>query len=134
MYFVSSEKSSGSYWLLHTALPSPLFTHQTKHARESRCDYYKSTKYYQPFFYERETNVSSLHKIICSLVSLFSWYIMKVVAACKVSSVFNRISPSFKLISYLKENIKFNKLSITYREHQKALSYFLVRMHITPVA
>ena len=59
---------------------------------------------------------------------------MKVVAACKVSSVFNRISPSFKLISYLQENIKFNKLSITYREHQKALSYFLVRMHITLVA
>ena len=40
-------------------------------------------------------NVSSLHKIICSLVSLFLLYIMKVVAACKVISVFNHISPSF---------------------------------------
>ena len=95
MYFVSSEKSSGSYWLSHNALPSPHFTHQTKHARESRYDYYKSTKYYQHFFMKGKRNISSLHKIICSLVSLFLWYIMNVVAACKVSSVFNHISPSF---------------------------------------
>ena len=72
------------------------------------------------FFYERKQNISSLHKIICSLVSLFLLYIMKVVTACKVSSMFNHItSPSFlktnftlkreykifsyKLISYLKK-------------------------------
>ena len=47
------------------------------------------------FFMKGKQNISSLHKIICSLVSLFLWYIMKVVAACKVSSVFNHISPSF---------------------------------------
>ena len=47
------------------------------------------------FFMKGKRNISSLHKIICSLVSLFLWYIMKVVAACKVSSVFNHISPSF---------------------------------------
>ena len=35
--------------------PPTSFTHQTKHARESRCVYGKNTKYYQPFFYERET-------------------------------------------------------------------------------
>ena len=33
------------------------------------------------FFYERKQNISSLHKIICSLVSLFLLYIMKVVTA-----------------------------------------------------
>ena len=39
-------------------------------------------------------NISSLHKNICSLVSMFLLYlyIKKVVAACKVSSVFNHIS------------------------------------------
>ena len=47
------------------------------------------------FFMKGKQNISSLHKIICSLVSLFLWYIMKVVAVCKVSSVFNHISPSF---------------------------------------
>ena len=86
------------------------------------------------FFMKGKQNISSLHKIICSLVSLFLWYIMKVVAACKVSSVFNHIS-SYKLISYLKENVKFNKhSSIPCGEQQKAPWYFLMRMHITPVA
>ena len=134
MYFVSSEKSSGSHWLSHNVVPFPQFTHRTEHARESIYDYYKSTKYYQPFFMKGKQNISSLHKIICSLVSLFLWYIMKVVAACKVSSVFNHIS-SYKLISYLKENVKFNKhSSIPCGEQQKAPWYFLMRMHSTPVA
>ena len=47
------------------------------------------------FFMKGKQNISNLHKIICSLVSLFLLYIMKVVAACKVISVFNHISPSF---------------------------------------
>ena len=42
------------------------------------------------FFMKGKQNISSLHKTICSLVSLFLLY-MKVVAACKVSSVFNHI-------------------------------------------
>ena len=65
---------------------------------------------------ERQTErqieiISSLHEIIYSLVSLFLWYIMKVVVACKVSPVFNHISPSFLI---------FNKLSIPCGEHEKA--------------
>ena len=47
------------------------------------------------FFMKGKQKISSLHKIICSLVSLFLWYIMTVVAACKISSVFIHISPSF---------------------------------------
>ena len=65
----------------HKMLFPPHVIHQTKHARESRYDH-ESTKYYQAFFfffYERKQNISSLHKIICSLVSLFLLYIMKVV-------------------------------------------------------
>ena len=80
---------------------SPPFTLQTKHARESRYNYYKSTKYYQYFFMKGKRNISSLHKIICSLVSLFLWHIMKVVAACKVPSVFNHISPIFLQTSFI---------------------------------
>ena len=46
---------------------------------------------------------------------------MKVVAACKVSPVFNHIVlVSYKLISYLKKNIKLNKPPIPYGEQQKA--------------
>ena len=63
MYFVSSEKSLGSYWLFHNALSFPHFTYQTEHAKESRYDYYKSTKYYQPFFMKGKQNISSLHKL-----------------------------------------------------------------------
>ena len=39
----------------------------------------------------------------------------------------------YKLISYLKENIKLNKHSIPYGQQQKAPRYFLVRMYITTV-
>ena len=39
--------------------------------------------------------ISSLHKIICSLLSVLLLYIMKVVAAGKGSLVFNPINPSF---------------------------------------
>ena len=85
----------------HTMLFTPYFIYQTKHSRErerereSRYDY-ESTKYYQAFFFTKvKQNISSLHKIISSVLSLFLLYIMKVVAACKVSSVFNHISPSF---------------------------------------
>ena len=91
MYFVSSRKSSGSYWLSHNALPSPLHSSDKACKRESRYDL-ESTKYYQAFFMKGKQNISSLHKNICSLVSMFLLYIKKVVAACKVSSVFNHVS------------------------------------------
>ena len=38
--------------------------------RESKYDY-ESTRYYQALFMKGKQNLSSLHKIICSLVSLF---------------------------------------------------------------
>ena len=88
----------------HTMV-SPHFTHQTKHARERE----KRQGGERQTERQREI-ISSLHEIISSLVSLFLWY-MKVVVACKVSSVFNHISPSF---------LKFNKLSTPCGEHQKA--------------
>ena len=72
-------------------------------------------------------NVSSLHKIICSLVSLFLLYIMKVVTAYKFSLVvlMTSVLVSDQLISYLNENIKFKKLSTTYGDQQKRLDIFL---------
>ena len=46
-------------------------------------------------FMKGKQKISSSHKIICSLLSVLLLYIMKVVAACKGSLVFNPISPSF---------------------------------------
>ena len=46
-------------------------------------------------FMKGKQKISSLHKTICSLLSVLLLYIMKVVAACKGSLVFNPISPSF---------------------------------------
>ena len=86
MYFVSSRKSSGSYWLSYNALPSPLHSPDKACKRESRYDL-ESTKYYQAFFMKGKQNISSLHKNICSLVSILLLYIKKVVAACKVCLV-----------------------------------------------
>ena len=40
-------------------------------------------------------NISSVRKIICSLVSLYLLHFMKVVVAFKVSLVFNHITSSF---------------------------------------
>ena len=98
----------------HTMV-SPHFTHQTKHAREREREREKKREREKRQEGERQTDrqreiISSLHEIISSLMSLFLWY-MKVVVACKVSSVFNHISPSF---------LKFNKLSTPCGEHQKA--------------
>ena len=87
----------------------PHFTHQTKHAREKERERREREERDKQRERQREI-ISSLHEIISILVSLFLWY-MKVVVACKVSSVFNHISPSF---------LKFNKLSIPCGEHQKA--------------
>ena len=70
---------------------------------------------FKHFFMKGKQSIASLHKIICSLVSLFLLDIMKVVAACKVSSVFNHISPSFLQTNF----IKFNKFSTPYGEQQK---------------
>ena len=119
----------------HTMLSPPLPTSLIRQRKQDRLDMIitkvKSITYH--FLMKGNQNISSLHKIICSLVSLFLWYIMKVVPACKVSSAFLHLV-SYKLISYLKENIRFNKLSIPYGEQQKAPWYFLVRMHIPLVA
>ena len=81
----------------HAMLFPPHFRHarETGRERESRYDY-ESTSITEHFFMKGKQNISSLHKIICSLASLFLLYIMKVVVACKVSSVFNHIiNPSF---------------------------------------
>ena len=99
MYFVSSEKSSGSYWLSHNALPFRFHLSDRECKRDSRYDF-EITQYYQAFFMKGKQNISSLHKIICSLVT------------------------SYKLISYLKEKIKFNQLS-TPESSRKDLDIFL---------
>ena len=46
-------------------------------------------------FMKGKQNISSENEIICSVVSLFLLYPKSYVAACKFSSVFNHISPSF---------------------------------------
>ena len=96
----------------YTMLFPPHFIHQIKHTRETERQRDRETERQRDreterqtdlfirfiikhIFMKRKQNISSLHKIACSLVSLFLLYIMKVVAACKVSSVFNHISPSF---------------------------------------
>ena len=79
----------------HTTLFPPHFINQTRHARERVHMIMKVQSITKHFFMKRKRNITSLYKIICSLVSLFLSYIMKVVAACKISSVFNHISPSF---------------------------------------
>ena len=81
MYVVSSETFSGSYWLLHNALPSPL--HLSKHARKRERDRdrerereredmtLKVQSINKHIFMKGKQNISSLHKTICGLVSLF---------------------------------------------------------------
>ena len=57
---------------------------------------FESKKYYQAFFLWKENKISLVYiKIICSLETIFLLYFKKVVAACKVSSVFNHISLNF---------------------------------------
>ena len=81
--------------LSHNALPSPLHSSDKTCKRERLDMILKVQSITKHVFMKGKQNISSLHKIICSLVSLFLLYIMKVVAACKVSSVFNHISPNF---------------------------------------
>ena len=96
MYFVSSEKSSGSYWSWRNALPSPLHLSDKACKREPVDMIFKVQILPINYFMKGKQNTSSLHKIIWSLVSLFLSYIKKVVAACKVSpAFFNYISLSF---------------------------------------
>ena len=70
------QRSSQAFIDYHTMLFSSHFIHQAKQARErkrereSRYDY-ESTMFCQAFLYERKKNISSLYKIICSLVSPF---------------------------------------------------------------
>ena len=87
MYFVS----------LHNALLSLLHSSDKECMRErERVDMIlKVQSITKHFFMKGKQNISNLHKIICSLVSLFLLYIMKVAAAWKVSSVFNLTSLSF---------------------------------------
>ena len=61
----------------HTMLFSSHFIHQTKQARERKRErgivdmIMKVQCFAKHFFYERTKNISSLYKIICSLVSPF---------------------------------------------------------------
>ena len=65
------------------------------------------------FFRKGKQNFSSLHKIICSLVSLFLFILWKLLQSEKfLQCLITSVLVSYKLISFLKENIKFNKLSI----------------------
>ena len=93
------QKSSQALIDYHTTLFPPHFINQTRHARERERErvhmIMKVQSITKHFFMKRKRNITSLYKIICSLVSLFLSYIMKVVAACKISLVFNHISPSF---------------------------------------
>ena len=52
----------------------------------------KVRSFMKHFFMKGNQSISCLHNIICSLVSFL--YILKVVVACKVSSVYSHISPS----------------------------------------
>ena len=117
--FFSSEKSSGFYWLSHNAL----FARERKREREREREREKEkervnmimkvqgiTKH---FFRKGKQNISSLHKIICSLVSLFLFILWKLLQSEKfLQCLITSVLVSYKLISFLKENINFNKLSI----------------------
>ena len=63
--------------------------------RETQRDRERGDSITKHFFMKGKQNISSLQKIICSLVSIVLLYIMKVVDACRVSSVFNDVNPSF---------------------------------------
>ena len=81
----------------HKMLFLPHFIHQTKHAREKVEMILKAQSISKYFVMKGTQNISGLHTIICSIVSLFLWYIMKIV----VSSVFNHISPSFVWTNFI---------------------------------
>ena len=88
----------------HTMLFPSHFIHQTKQAREREIVdiILKVQSITKHFFVKGKQNISSLHEIVCSLVSsLFLLCITKVVAACKVSSVFNHISLSFLQTNFI---------------------------------
>ena len=55
----------------------------TRQSMQQRVDMIKVQSITNHFFMKGKQNISSLYKIICSQVSLFLSYIMKVVAACK---------------------------------------------------
>ena len=76
--------------------------HQKKHAREKVDMILKVQSITKHFFMKGKQDISSLHEIVCSLVSSsFLLCITKVVAACKVSSVFNHISLSFLQTNFI---------------------------------
>ena len=55
----------------------------TRQSMQQRVDMIKVQSITNDFFMKGKQNIFSLYKIICSQVSLFLPYIMKVVAACK---------------------------------------------------
>ena len=140
MNFVSSEKFSGSYWLSHNAVRSPLYSsdkackreRERERERGSRYDY-KSTKYYQAFFLWKENKISLVNIKLLLVQYLYFYYIFwKLLQPAKFPQcLITPVLVSYKLISYLKENIK---LWTPYRKKKKAPLFFLLRMHITPVA
>ena len=53
---LSVQRSPQALSSYHTILfPPPLHSSEKACKRESRYDYFKSAKYYKPFFYDRET-------------------------------------------------------------------------------
>ena len=136
------QRSSQALIDYHTMLFAPHFIHQIKHARErerererergSRYDY-KSTKYYQAFFLWKENKISLVNIKLLLVQYLYFYYIFwKLLQPAKFPQcLITPVLVSYKLISYLKENIK---LWTPCREQQKAPLFFLLRMHITPVA
>ena len=73
---------------------SPLFIHQ-KNIQERVDMVMKVNSIIEHLFMKGIQNTSYLHKIACSLVSLFLSYIMEVVATSKVFAVLTHIIPSF---------------------------------------
>ena len=86
------KSSDSDYYTMLFLSPIPLI----RQSMQERVDMIviKEQSITKHFFMKVKQNISSLHKIICSLVALLLWYVMKVLAACKISSVFNHISPS----------------------------------------
>ena len=79
----------------HTMFFPPHLIHQTKHARGKADMTLKVQRITKHFFMKGKQNIPSLHRIICNVVSLFLLYVKTLVAACKVSSVFNHIRLNF---------------------------------------
>ena len=103
----------------HTMLPPPRLHASDKACKRVDMIIIKVQSITSHFFMKEKQNISIYH-ILWKL-----WQPAKFIQ-CLITPVL----VSYKLISYLKENKKSNKLSIRYREQQNAPWYFLVRMFI----